>query len=423
MKWSTFTFHVKSKDNFIVYNTLNKGVVKLNKEKYDLKSLKDKKTINYLKKNEYIFDDDYDEKNNYINSFMKEWNNSDFLGLHILTTTGCNFKCPYCYQSGIDSDILTKEKSELVLNFINEYIINNKIKETNIEITGGEPTINWDVVTYFLPKLIKIFKQNKVTYKLSIVTNGYLLSKDKVDLLSKYNWKRLQITVDGLEDIHNKRRILKNNNGSFNEIIQNLDYIVNYDKIKKINLRINYDKSNINKVTDLLEFIKKKYGVDKIIISLGLITKTVNHTDANIFIEKNGITEDDFVKKYLYLYKKAYTLGFKMQDFFSFDGFCTSKMKHGFVIEPNGNIVKCVSGVGRDDFIIGNVYKKKFLKTNYLYEDLYLECLNKKCSFLPVCHTGCRFESLVKNNNMKKQVCKKDLLEKVNSKILKINYD
>ena len=111
-----------------------------------------------------------------------------------------------------------------------------------------------------------------------------------------------------------------------------------------------------------------------------------------------------------------------MNDIFSFDGFCTSKLKHGFVIEPNGNIVKCISGVGRKDFLVGNIYDNNLEIPNYLYTDLYVECLKKECPFLPLCHTGCRFESYIKTGDKHKSICKREILEKINKELLTINY-
>lgn len=50
-----------------------------------------------------------------------------------------------------------------------------------------------------LPELNKLFNKYNIKYETLIVTNGLLLTKEKVDLIAKYNWKRLQPTIDGLE--------------------------------------------------------------------------------------------------------------------------------------------------------------------------------------------------------------------------------
>jgi hypothetical protein len=58
-------------------------------------------------------------------------------------------------------------------------------------------------------------------------------------------------------------------------------------------------------------------------------------------------------KYYLPLFKKAVELGFKMSNLFMFTGMCTSKLDNALVISSNGDIFKCLSGVGRDEFCRG----------------------------------------------------------------------
>ena len=421
MKWSIFTYHVKGNNGFIIYNTLNHGVVYIEKDKY-YNIFKNKRLVKKLKKQEFIVNKSINEKEQFKQALMNEYNNSKFLGLHILTTTGCNFKCPYCYQCGIIPEFLTDEKMTNLLDFLEEYISDNQINECRVEITGGEPTLNWMMVEKLLPRLKDLFKKHHIKYETLIVTNGYLFTKEKVDFISKYHWKRLQITIDGLENTNNKRRLLKNNKSSFNFIIKNLDYIIFNNKIKKVNLRINYDNSNIDEIPYLLDYIKERYGTKKILISLGLITKTIQEASVNKFIAKNGISEEEFIPKYIRLYTETIKRGFKMNDIFSFDGMCTAKLKHGFLLEPNGNITKCVSGVGREEFKIGNYVTKVFNKEDYLFPKLYDDCLEKECPFLPICHTGCRFDAYINNKSKEKIICKKELLEEINDKIIKINY-
>ncbi len=424
-KWSMFTYHVSTKKGVIISNTLNHGVIFLDEKTYN-NVLKDKNNyqneIKELLEQEFIVPEKTDEKKLFIESLLKEWNECGFLDLHILTTTGCNFKCPYCYQCGINVETLTEEKMQKAIKFLENYIKKNNIKETRVEITGGEPTVNWKIVEKLLPALDKLFNKYGVKYETLMVTNGLLLTKEKVDLIAQYNWKRLQLTIDGLEDVHNKRRVNKGKENSFKTIIENLDYIIKNNKIEIVNLRINYDKSNVEKVPELLEFIKKRYGTEKFRISLGLITKTVKEASANEFIEKYGINENEFKNYYIKLYKELINKGFEVSDVFSFDGMCTAKLKHGFLMQPDGKIVKCVSGVGREEFVIGNYLKNNITEENYLFLDIYENCLEKNCPFLPLCHTGCRFDAFIKNGDKKKNSCKRELLEEINSEIIKIYY-
>jgi len=54
--------------------------------------------------------------------------------------------------------------------------------------------------------------------------------------------------------------------------------------------------------------------------------------------------------------------------------------------------------------------------------DLYDKCLDENCPFLPMCYTGCRFDSLIKNGSFERIDCKKKALEEINTKILNLNY-
>lgn len=420
MKWSSFIFKVPVGDEYIIYNTLNAGLIVINKDKYSSLSLSHDE-MSHLVENEYIYPDDYDELSAYKSAFLKDWDNSHFLKIHVLVTTRCNFRCPYCYQAGIDGNTLSESVMDTMLVFLEKYIVQNSIDECDIEITGGEPTTNFDMVKLLLGRLDSIFQKYSVKYRTQIVTNGYLLTKEKIDYLLSYNLARIQLTLDGLRDVHDKRRILANGQGSFTKIMENVDYLLNETDFPILNLRINYDKSNAGDIAGLLMYLKERYGTEKIQLSLGLITKTVGGSEANSYISQFALENDDFIHNYLKLYSLAYDMGFEMEDFFSFDGFCTAKLKHGFLIEPDGTLTKCVSGVGRGEFTVGNV-KDGFDGTNYLLFEEYEHCLEKKCPFLPVCHAGCRFTSLVENGNLSSVYCRKAMLEKVNGEILKLKY-
>jgi uncharacterized protein len=80
----------------------------------------------------------------------------------------------------------------------------------------------------------KIFKERNIKYRTQIVSNGYNLTPEKADLLSKYNWQRFQVTVDGPPESHNKRRVLRNGGETFDRIIDNIRYVIDNKKIEKV---------------------------------------------------------------------------------------------------------------------------------------------------------------------------------------------
>ncbi|MGI6443597.1 MAG: radical SAM protein [Candidatus Dojkabacteria bacterium] len=434
LKWSIFLVKVCANNKVLLYHTLNGAVSIL--ESYEYKqvgkslsssktilSSKDKQVLKELEDNKFLVPKSFDEKKYFIDLLDKEIEENKHFTMHILPTTACNFNCPYCYQSGIDrAKSLSPEKEELIVKYVKKFLKGKDMEEATVVIHGGEPTIAWSSVERLMPKLKKIFDSNGIVFRTQIVSNGYELTSEKSDFLSKYNWQRFQVTIDGPKSTHDKRRILRNGAGSFDKIIENITYAFDKNRIEKVSIRVNFDMGNSSEIPELLLYLSKKFDVSRITLSLGFISKTVEDTDANEYIAKYGIKLEDLKKEYLKLYKEAYSLGFDMPELFMFDGMCTAKLKNSFVISSDGSVFKCLSGVGRSNFCIGNIDTLGIDLPDYFFKELYTDCLDKNCEFLPLCNTGCRFNAYLKNGNIRSIDCRRDYLLDINKEILKFRY-
>ena len=81
----------------------------------------------------------------------------------IAFTQGCNFRCPYCHNPELVDPHLYKEclSEEIVLSFLEK----RKGKLDALTITGGEPTIQHDLMDF-----IKCVR--KIGYSIKLDTNG-----------------------------------------------------------------------------------------------------------------------------------------------------------------------------------------------------------------------------------------------------------
>lgn len=447
MKWSMFLFKSEVQGYIYILSTVNDSLIKVDVPLYnkldewrkkhkisDIKCLSEEacdEVITTLKTfidMGFIVDDDYDEKEWFMKKLVQDWENDDFFCLHILPTTNCNFACEYCYQSGIErGHSLDLKDGNLIIDFLEEYLLhNNKIKRSHIVIHGGEPTLNWNFVKEFLPNFTKLLEKLNIEYHTQIVSNAYLLTEEKADLLEKYNWNRAQFTLDGPESIHNSRRYLKGSKeGTFSTIINNMKYILDNQKLPYIDLRMNYDNNNIQYIPQLLNFLPTIFDVEKLRLSFGLVTSTIKATKASEYAQNAVLEDEEMVKSYLTLYACAKDLGFSLPDFFTFDTMCTAKTKNSIIISSDKKVFKCLSMVGRTDFSIGTVEKNNDqIKTfpNYLFLDLYDYCFQKECMFIPVCHAGCRFDSYLKNGSLHSIDCKYNEMMKINNGIFNLIY-
>mgnify|MGYP006277701949 CR=1 FL=1 len=94
---------------------------------------------------------------------------------HIATsifTQGCNFKCPYCHNP----DLIPFEKEEeeyMALGYFWNFLENRKDFLDGVAITGGEPTLQKDLIDF-------IEKITRRGFKVKLDTNG-----SKPDIIGK----------------------------------------------------------------------------------------------------------------------------------------------------------------------------------------------------------------------------------------------
>ncbi|WP_430515195.1 radical SAM protein [Pyrococcus woesei] len=328
------------------------------------------------------------------------------IGLTLVMTYSCNLRCPYCYEGDIKSKggLLTREKIETILTFASAHAQGDKKPTISVSFYGGEPLLNWKGCEYTLQRLEEM-KENKEIrdYSAGFVTNGTLINEDIVDAINNYNVYSMQITLDGPKEIHDKRRIKSNGEGTFDQIIENIKLLNRRIANKNFHLalRINVDKTNYKKIPELLDFLKDE-GLGGIPISYGIVRGNLPYCSSNCGVYFSG---SDLQKYLPYLWKEAYRRGFEVwtRPNLRFI-YCGYDNPFGYVIDPELKVYPCWEMVGIEDYQIGEIQKDGTMKITPFYYDAksrdpteYDEC--KNCKLLPVCMGGCAMESIRKNGH------------------------
>lgn len=98
--------------------------------------------------------------------------------LALETTRKCNLKCGHCMRGPSQNIDLTNE-------IIDTFFNNNDIKRiSNIIFSGGEPTLNPEVIVYTINKIIT---ENINVCNIAMVTNGQIFNKEIVDAFNRFN--------------------------------------------------------------------------------------------------------------------------------------------------------------------------------------------------------------------------------------------
>mgnify|MGYP001791550841 CR=1 FL=1 len=177
---------------------------------------------------------------------------NDEIQLFFITNYSCNFACSYCYQDQYNNP--NQELSTEMIDSFFQYIKDEFAgRKKYITVFGGEPLLNSPKQKTLLKHLIE--SANVSNLEICIVTNGYTL-EEYIPILQTGIIREIQVTLDGTEAVHNKRRFLKNGGGTFTKIAQGINACL--ENHIPVNLRMVIDKENIDDLPEL-----SKLAIDK----------------------------------------------------------------------------------------------------------------------------------------------------------------
>jgi uncharacterized protein len=245
-----------------------------------------------------------------------------------------------------------------------------------------------------------------------MVTNGYLMNENVINELDNLKITSIQITIDGLESTHDKRRPLISGKGSFQQIINNIDLLKTKKPDFDIAIRVNLDNNNKDEFIEICRFFYKRYKTF-INIAPGFVSDKDGCRTSNCLMNRHIVAEFliDLYKKYKYTPANLYP------DSHIFE--CQVRNPYSLVIGPQGEIYKCWNDVGNADKIVGNLVNKqpvndKLLLRYYTAGDPFDNNDCKECFHLPICGGGCpylRIKREYENKNIDVCYVKKDRLQ------------
>ena len=301
----------------------------------------------------------------------------------ILTTSTCNAQCFYCYEQGRPIQTMSKETALDTADFI---ISNTEEKEkVTLNWFGGEPLLNPDVITLIMQKLISELGSDRIDS--SMITNASLFSKELISKAKEtWNLNNIQITLDGMAEIHNKRKSYVNNCFTFGKTIETIRLLLSEGF--RVSLRLNYDKDNFNDIVNLIYFIHETFGNQENLICYAypLFNTTSNKEDSYVYCDDipvympriiSALAKCGYYNPNMILQRRTHA--------------CFATDPYSYVINSDGVLYKCTMDKMELSRSVGNV-KDGIIMNSVLMEwttpILPEQCLN--CVMLPICQGGCR---------------------------------
>jgi len=218
MKLSRYNHFINKNDKLYVYNS-NSGAFAQTDKKFKEICEKVQADKNYtskgklfaeMKRSRIIVDNDTDELQEIVDLFVKAKQDDENLIFTIAPTLNCNFNCPYCYENKTKTMLDDTQVWQLI-DFIKSELEGKK--RLGITWYGGEPLLAFNIIKTMSKELIEFCKTNKIDYSAMMITNGYLLDISVILDLIDCKVTRVQITLDGNKEYHDKKRFLPNGQG------------------------------------------------------------------------------------------------------------------------------------------------------------------------------------------------------------------
>lgn len=143
-----------------------------------------------------------------------------------------------CRKKKYDGELSTEE----IKNAFKQIANDMDASKILINVTGGEPLVRKDLCE------VMEYATNELGFRWGMTTNGMLLNNENIEKLKKANMETISISIDGLQDTHDRFRGVP---GSYNTIINNIKNLKKAGFVKRLQVTTVFHKENINELNEL----------------------------------------------------------------------------------------------------------------------------------------------------------------------------
>lgn len=335
-------------------------------------------------------------------------------------TYNCNFRCPYCYENEISNNgnnwgqkTFTKEMVDQAYAAMLKIEPQRKLHANVITLYGGEPLLakNKEIVDYIVQK------GHRLGYKFSAITNGYDLDHFK-NLLSPDLINNLQITIDGDEEQHNKRRIHYQAKDTFRKVLSNVRIAL--DCGISVSIRVNTDMKNFETLYELQRiFDELGYSKNERFSFHSALLQNFEpldfNADSNIdypgqkqFNHRHKQEEFKFSCQDYGIFRNIYNT-IKNKKLLDFKATLCASQYGEYIFDPYGDIYPCWDVIGKKQHSLGTYTHNQVIWTDALKQwhgrniQKIRSCI--RCKYALLCNGGCAGLVYFKKNKILSNYC------------------
>jgi uncharacterized protein len=336
-----------------------------------------------------------------INENKQNTDDSSVLYEVIQVSANCQLGCDYCGQHH-DKQQIPSSMYEALLNRIRLKAGRKKYTRLYIGWFGGEPLVGLRQIRELTPLLGQLAADLGLSFGTKIVTNGMSLKEDIFFELTRELWvDHIEVTLDGIAEFHDTRRITKQGAATFDIIFNNLLSILNHPEFDpnkcRVSLRCNVDERNEAGVSPLISILSEHKLQDKIAYFYPIGVYSWARNDA----QKKSMTKEEFARKEIEWYMELIQNGFSVNLIPGrVKSVCMATSNTSDLYDPYGNIFSCTEVsltpvYERTAYLAGNLkfpadtYSSTRMHANWNDEILAGKFPCHSCRMLPVCGGAC----------------------------------
>jgi uncharacterized protein len=314
------------------------------------------------------------------------------LVITITTTMDCNLGCYYCYESRTKEKIASTNIDRLVAS-VRESLQISKSSSLHIDWYGGEPLLNFELLVDASFALQALCREMGVSYRASIISNGTYWPDDVVGFIKEHMIRQVQISFDGMEENHNKRRKYRREHrsdavrSSFQLAVQTVTQLV---KCVRVDVRYNMDSKNTQDLIPFIKFSASLGWYSALVPAVFQPARISAYSERANFLRASQLTLEQF-DSFRHLARVELNGVAKIEESEVPDGYpfpktsvCAALAKHSQVI-------------GEKHRAVGVVFHPLLIEPQLIFKDKsWWEMFDpttqptcSRCSFLPICGGGC----------------------------------
>ncbi len=369
----------------------------------------------------YLFDSEEKEQDllGQIKKFYHDTVKKDPFTFWICPTYNCNLRCPYCFEGENRQRINVMSEDQIAAAFEAMDSIADVGRSHYLNIYGGEPLL--PTTTNAIESILR--KADERKYLVNVISNG-THAVSFLPLLMKYRdtINFLQVTIDGIKEVHDKTRIYANGRGTFEAVTNAVDQYL--DSQIPVQVRTNLSAEGVQRFPEFVRFVMNRGWTNSSNFICHFTMVNNRHCDLGngssclselesakqIIKIRTELPEakvfDDFDSIHV-LDTLMINLGYvECRDPYPKVHFCGAASGENYLFGPDNLVYVCPSAVGQSEMSVGEFFPRLSFESNKLivwhYDsvDELTRCRDCQAKFL--CGGECTFKAL---QNPSDKVC------------------